>query len=139
MPHLREAGVQCMVYSREKFLLVKDFLAANVFQFQTSSIKTFMKKLPVFIVGLGRRSGTNYLYELLTLHPDCVKSKHDGEDFIMIGADKLEGYYQKVFSYWSPNWHNSRERFRQCIEDGIVNYLDPGERGKFVVCVDPFL
>lgn len=85
-----------------------------------------MPKTPVFIIGINPRSGTNYLYQLLALHPDCVHSKHYGEDFFLFGADKYLEFYEKVTRFWNPAWKNDKAVFKRSLEMGLLNYLNPG-------------
>ncbi len=84
-----------------------------------------MSKIPVFIVGINPRSGTNYLYQLLASHPECVMSNHHGEDFILNGIDKYLEFYDKVTYRWKKEWYNDREDLRKALESGINKYLDP--------------
>ena len=97
-----------------------------------------MSKIPIFIIGINPRCGTNYLFYLLNQHPDCIPSFHIGEDFIMHYADKLLDYYKSVTSKWSPLENNKPGYFLRCLESGIVKYLDPAAKeAKFVVSKTP--
>lgn len=93
---------------------------------------------PVFILGVSPRSGTNYLYELLALHPDCVKSRHHGEDFILYNSGKYLDFIKSVTGKWAPEWKNNPQLFRDCLENGILSYLKPSEQhGRFVIMKTP--
>ncbi|MEO7801623.1 MAG: sulfotransferase [Ginsengibacter sp.] len=98
-----------------------------------------MSKIPVFIVGINPRSGTNYLYQLLASHPECVRSNHYGEDFILIGLDKYLEFYDKVTCRWKKKWHNDQEDFRKALESGILKYLDPvSSPAKLMITKTPY-
>jgi len=84
-----------------------------------------MSKIPIFIVGISPRSGTNYLYNLLALHPECTFSNHYGEDFIINGLDKYLNFYEKVTYQWKKDWNNNRADFRKALEQGLLEYLTP--------------
>jgi hypothetical protein len=94
--------------------------------------------IPVFILGVSPRSGTNYLYELLTLHPDCVKSRHNGEDFIIYNAPKYLDFLRSVTGKWAPEWKNDPQVFRKCLESGILSYVSPeSASGRYVIMKTP--
>jgi hypothetical protein len=97
-----------------------------------------MTKAPVFIIGINPRSGTNYLYQILALHPDCVHSKHYGEDFILYGIENYIKFYKTVTSKWVPTWNNNKEEFKKSLEIGLMSYLDPGgAESKYVITKTP--
>ncbi|MBL0343191.1 MAG: sulfotransferase [Bacteroidetes bacterium] len=97
-----------------------------------------MPKIPIFIIGINPRSGTNYLHQLLALHPDCDYAKHYGEDFILYHADKIVDYYQSVTYHWNPEWGNDKMVFRKALESGLISYLDPGNTtAKYLVTKTP--
>lgn len=59
---------------------------------------------PIFILGIGQRSGTNYLHDLLSQHPDCVGSdKVIWEDFVVAHSDLLVQYADSVYDMWRSN------------------------------------
>lgn len=97
-----------------------------------------MTKIPVFIIGINPRSGTNYLYQILALHPDCVQSKHYGEDFIIYGIEKYLEFYKIVTNKWAQDWNNDTSEFKKSLEFGLLNYLDPGgSDAKYVITKTP--
>jgi hypothetical protein len=97
-----------------------------------------MEKIPVFIIGINPRSGTNYLFNILTLHPDCDAAKHQGEDYILSGADKYLAFCEKVTSRWLPRWENDSAEFKRCLESGIRKYLEPNEStARYIVSKTP--
>lgn len=94
--------------------------------------------IPVFILGVSPRSGTNYLYELLALHPDCVKSRHEGEDFIIYNSVPYLNFINSVTGKWAPEWKNDPGVFRNCMEAGLISYLSPEiKSGQYVITKTP--
>lgn len=59
---------------------------------------------PIFILGLMPRSGTNFLSNLLQLHPDCAPAKPVWEDFIVTHLDQLARYSDAVTGEWDQDW-----------------------------------
>ena len=92
-------------------------------------LATSSKFDPVFIVGIGPRSGTNYLQDLLVLHPDCVAGATIPEDFLLWGADVLLRYVQSVSSNWLPQWPvqrlegGGRDLLCRCVGEGLKLFL----------------
>jgi hypothetical protein len=60
----------------------------------------------VFILGVEQRSGTNYLWQLLRLHPRCHVGSV-GEDFLLEHSQFLKEYADRLYRSWIPKW---RER-----------------------------
>ena len=60
---------------------------------------------PIFIHGLLPRSGTNFLCDLLLLHPDCapaIEPVH--EDLFLEHSDHLVAFARSVRAAWDPRW-----------------------------------
>ncbi|HWP58306.1 MAG TPA: sulfotransferase [Candidatus Acidoferrales bacterium] len=55
---------------------------------------------PIFILGISQRSGTNFLFDLLRLHPDCAAPSTNWEDFLLYHADSLAEYVDAVCRGW---------------------------------------
>ena len=104
----------------------------------------------VLILGIMRRSGTNYLYDLLRLHPDCaVRDMIHGpgqegrlsEDFLVSQLHLLNDYVQAVQAEWNPHWGNveaESAELRFCLGQGLVSFLRRGiPRGKRLVTKTP--
>lgn len=58
---------------------------------------------PVFILGISERSGTNYLRDLLNLHPDLAATNIVFEDFLVAHSDLLIKYADMVRTRWLLN------------------------------------
>lgn len=97
-----------------------------------------MSPTPVFILGITPRSGTNYLRELLTLHPDCARSSHVGEDFFIQSLSSLDRFLNLVTASWNPSWGNDPAKLRLSLGQGITSYLAPREcPARYVVTKTP--
>lgn len=62
------------------------------------------KQHPIFIQGILQRSGTNYLNNLLLLHPDVKSPGLVWEDFFLAHGDLLTDYIEKTQRRWLPQW-----------------------------------
>jgi hypothetical protein len=58
----------------------------------------------VFILGITHRSGTNFLSDLVTRHPDCEKVRTIWEDFLLANSDKLDKFVSAVAGCWNRDW-----------------------------------
>ena len=54
----------------------------------------------VLILAPMQRSGTNFITDLLCLHPDCERPPAVGEDFVLHEAHHLERYVDRVLVHW---------------------------------------
>lgn len=59
---------------------------------------------PVFLLGIMQRSGTNFLADLLRLHPDCRAGGVIWEDYLLAYAEPLVEYAHTVYRRWNPRW-----------------------------------
>ena len=55
---------------------------------------------PIFIAGVSQRSGTNFLYDLIRLHPNCGGPGTNWEDSSLSQAEWLVGYVEPVAAGW---------------------------------------
>jgi protein-tyrosine sulfotransferase len=83
---------------------------------------------PIFILGIMPRSGTNYLWDLLCLHPHCAPARSPiREDFFLECSDHLVAYVRSVRDRWDPIWgefgDDLEPRFREGLGDGLISYL----------------
>ena len=81
----------------------------------------------LFILGINQRCGSNYLYNLLLNHPDCHRSFHKGEDYLIAYSDVLISYHDYVTRKWSKKWGNDPEVFFLTLSSGLRNYLLPSQ------------
>jgi hypothetical protein len=83
---------------------------------------------PIFIHGILPRSGTNFLWDLLLLHPDCSRAREPvNEDLFLDHSDRLMAFVSEVRSAWDPRWGafpaDLAERLCSGIGDGLISFL----------------
>jgi protein-tyrosine sulfotransferase len=62
---------------------------------------------PILIHGILPRSGTNYLWDLVLLHPDCAAGLEPiREDLFLAHSDHLVAFGEAVREAWDPRWGN---------------------------------
>jgi protein-tyrosine sulfotransferase len=84
---------------------------------------------PVFIMGISERSGTNFLFHLLCLHPDCEPGGPIWENYLTLHLDLLVRYAEAVYKEWNPNWNVERligppDVLLQHLGDGVLSFLE---------------
>jgi len=80
---------------------------------------------PIFVLGIMRRSGTNYLGQLLSLHPD-IEMPRIAEDYVVGESHALKGYVRAVYQHWNPSWGfdpDSEELLLQHMGQGVLGFL----------------
>ena len=81
-------------------------------------------KNPIFILGIMQRSGTNFLQDILCLHPDCGAGPVR-EDFLLHYADFIQNYISNLSHTWR-GWIDDEEFTNQLyhnIGNGLVSFL----------------
>ena len=84
----------------------------------------------IFILGIMQRSGTNYLNNLLLLHPDCEYPGFVWEDYLIAPAENLSRYVNSVYQNWNPLWRNNVEKIMginslmNCIGQGLNLFIN---------------
>lgn len=96
---------------------------------------------PVFIHGVLQRSGTNFLYDLLLVHPDLAGPRDPiYEDMFLEHSDGLFQFVSSVRSGWNPEWGEFPEDIDQqllaSIGDGLLSFL-VSEREKRLLVKNP--
>ncbi len=81
-----------------------------------------------FILGVQRRSGTNFLSKLLRLHPDCASPSIVWEDYVLMYSRYLKEYTQGTFAQWPQgedfeNKVGSPEKLNELLGQGIRTFL----------------
>jgi len=85
--------------------------------------------IPIFILGIAPRSGTNYLHDLIRMHPQCEpQSSVLEEDFLIYNARMLTRYAQTVSRSWKQKWGEQEledEKHLLCakIGEGLASFL----------------
>lgn len=95
---------------------------------------------PIFILGLMPRSGTNYLSNLLQLHPDCAPAEPVWEDYIVAHLDKLARFSDAVCGAWDPSWgidDQTGSDLDAALGNGLAGFLEDRCRTTRVVTKTP--
>lgn len=96
---------------------------------------------PIFIHGILPRSGTNFLWDLLLLHPDCVPALDPvREDLFLEHSDHLVAFAEAVRESWDPRWGalgpEVPGRLDAALGEGLVSFLW-ADRGRRLVSKSP--
>lgn len=80
---------------------------------------------PIFILGIAPRSGTNFLHDLISLHPDCGAGPIR-EDFLLHYADFLTQYTHQLSQAWQ-GWIDDPtllEALHHCLGHSLTTFLN---------------
>lgn len=92
----------------------------------------------VYLLGITPRSGTNFFYDLLLLHPECGAPKGTpSEDYFFAYAHHLDEYVNDLYGKWEGlwGWHEQWEQtygengeklkgpMLHALGEGLDNYL----------------
>ncbi len=89
---------------------------------------------PIFILSPLPRCGTNFLWDLLRLHPACATGRSPiWEDYLLKNAPLLQRYAAQTQSSWDPVWgptEHLRPELLQHLGDALIAFLtiDPHRR-----------
>jgi protein-tyrosine sulfotransferase len=83
---------------------------------------------PIFILGILPRSGTNYLWDLLRLHPSCAAARSPvREDLFLEHSDLLEDFVGSVRASWDPRWgafpDDIDQQLLASLGQGLLSFL----------------
>jgi protein-tyrosine sulfotransferase len=95
---------------------------------------------PVFILGILPRSGTNYLSNLLILHPDCGPPDPIWEDFLVAHSDLLAQYSDSVTGHWDKKWgigEEARAELDTALGQGLTSFLSRRSMGICLITKTP--
>src|ERR671924_299705 len=92
---------------------------------------------PIFIHGIMPRSGTNFLCDLVLLHPDCARALNPvREDLFLDHSDHLVAFANRVRASWDPCWGDFEadltDRLCAGIGEGLVAFLWSDRRRRLV-------
>ena len=96
---------------------------------------------PIFIHGILPRSGTNFLWDLLLLHPDCARPVEPvREDLFLDHSDHLVAFAAAVRAAWDPSWGGFGGelpvRLQSALGNGLLSFLTV-DRGRRLVAKNP--
>ena len=104
------------------------------------SCQRSIRSEPIFVLGILPRCGTNFLSDLLRVHPDCGVPEPVWEDFFTYHADLLVRYADTVFAQWDPRWgveKTLRNRLCERLGSGLVSFLTEQAEAKRLVTKTP--
>jgi hypothetical protein len=94
---------------------------------------------PIFILGMTGRSGTQFLYELIALHPAATQREPIWEDYLLRASDHLLAYADQLDRRWSSFEVSPEEHalLLRSLGDGLIAFLNKGAEGRRVITVTP--
>jgi hypothetical protein len=84
---------------------------------------------PIFILGITPRCGTNLLFNLLRLHPDCGVPEPIWEDYLLEPTHLLLQYVRRVHNWWESAkepWVTKgglEGELCNCLGQGLLSFL----------------
>lgn len=96
----------------------------------------------ILVRGVTKRSGTNYLYDLLCQHPDCAGARRPvWEDFFLDEAANLRSFVVHVGRRWHPRWGVDSEQvsaeLMQRFGTALSDFLTTGVDARTAVAKSP--
>jgi hypothetical protein len=96
---------------------------------------------PILVVGISRRSGTNFLASLLQMHGDCAPPRAPlKEDQLLRDAPLLRDYARRASERWPLRWgdrDDARARLERHLGNGLSAFLADGVDAPRVVSKTP--
>jgi len=94
-------------------------------------------KAPVLIFGLTPRTGTNYLWDLLRMHPACAPGREPiREDFFLEHASRLDDFVREVRRRWDPAWGAVDEQtvaeLSAALGSGLLRFLSTDDDRRLI-------
>jgi hypothetical protein len=88
---------------------------------------------PILLLGVSRRSGTNYLASLLLCHRDtAAPAAPVAEDHLLSGITSLERYVGRTARRWPRRWgdrDSAAADLRRALGEGLLRFLDDRSDG----------
>lgn len=95
---------------------------------------------PIFILGILPRCGTNFLYDLLKLHPDCGTAEGVWEDYFLFHTNRLEAFLDGAATHWDSSYASDPavcKQIRALIGRGLVDFLKSNAPDRRIVTKTP--
>ncbi|MEZ4914703.1 MAG: sulfotransferase [Chitinophagales bacterium] len=78
----------------------------------------------ILIFGIYNRSGTNYLFDLLRLHPQCAITQTElWEDYLLAHTDIIEDYIRQTQKHWNKDWYENAPILRKQLYKSLSEVL----------------
>jgi hypothetical protein len=97
----------------------------------------FIMSSNIFIFGIERRAGTNFLGALLKNYQGSIYVRKVGEDYLIHPSDKLFEYVDSVVKKWNPKWRSERASLIKSISNGLLQFLDSSNENKVCITKTP--
>ncbi len=81
---------------------------------------------PIMILGIAPRSGTNFLFDLLTLHPDANGCPAVYEDYLLMHAGRLDTYARALVGQWRGLESIWQRQYDDAAVQGLLGALGNG-------------
>ncbi|WP_236974818.1 sulfotransferase family protein [Membranihabitans maritimus] len=92
----------------------------------------------LFLIGISPRSGTNFLYRQLILHPDINQSNIKGEDRTINHSNLLINYATTVGKNQPSRWGNSTKDLEKNLGNALREYfLSSVKKSKYAILKTP--
>lgn len=95
---------------------------------------------PIFMLGIMPRSGTNYLWDLVRLHPDVGTTDPVMEDFMVAESHHLHRFVSNAYAHWSPEWgvdERLRRELTERLGAAVIEFLAVRAGGRRFVTKTP--
>ena len=94
---------------------------------------------PIFIAGICQRSGTNFFYDLMRLHPDCGAPGTNWEDASLSRADSLVDYVKPVAAGWRRHGADAavEDLLYEQLGNGVISALASQVKNKRLLTKAP--
>lgn len=91
---------------------------------------------PIFILSPVPRCGTNFLWDLLRLHPHCAPGRSPlWEDYLLKNAGPLFDFVETAQRSWDPVWgptDHLRPELLRHLGDGLIRFMTTDDRRRMV-------
>lgn len=97
-------------------------------------------KSVIFIQGIMPRCGTNFLSNLLQIHPDIDVHSQVWEDYLLAHSDILMDFRQQVAAHWDPDWKvepATPDFLLESVGEGMTQFLAAGTSSRYCVTKTP--
>jgi hypothetical protein len=97
----------------------------------------------LLVLGVEMRSGTNYIYDLLEKHPDCVAARSTPEDFMVAESAYLGKYINTLWSFWKKYTYSKmtidslQEQAENFIHSILIDQVAQDQSESLVVSKTP--
>jgi hypothetical protein len=94
----------------------------------------------LFLLGVAKRCGTNFLFDLLKRHPDIDVRPPISEDYILHRIEPLIHFATNITELWQDWWQldeSETRRFVQLLGNAIESFLVEGRSARYVLVKTP--